>query len=67
MPVTACQSCGATFGCNPQGECWCMSMAVKLPMPEPGSTVGCLCPACLQAKSSEAKRLAEVSYESPSS
>jgi hypothetical protein len=42
----ACASCGAEFGCNPSGPCWCSDEAFRMPMPVDGSD--CLCPDCLR-------------------
>lgn len=43
----ACARCGAGFGCDPGGDCWCMHTDARLPMPAAGE--GCLCPDCLRA------------------
>ena len=45
----ACARCGASFDCDPGGDCWCRHVEVRLPVPEAGAT--CLCAACLQAAS----------------
>jgi len=42
-----CARCGASFGCNPGGACWCAAEPVRLPMPQ--SDEGCLCADCLRA------------------
>jgi hypothetical protein len=42
----ACANCGAEFGCNLSGTCWCMDEAYRLPMPMGGGD--CLCPDCLR-------------------
>jgi hypothetical protein len=43
-----CSQCGAAFGCDPVGECWCKEETLRLPMP--GSNAeSCLCPSCLRA------------------
>jgi hypothetical protein len=41
-----CSGCGAQFGCNPKGPCWCADEVFRLPMPVDGGD--CLCPACLR-------------------
>jgi len=48
----ACTACGARFTCDPQGDCWCAHVDVRLPMPAPGAT--CLCSACLTRAAREA-------------
>jgi hypothetical protein len=45
----ACARCGAAFGCNLGGDCWCTAEPVRLPMPAAGSNEDCVCPACLRA------------------
>ena len=47
-PVT-CARCGAGFNCSPGHDCWCAAEPFRLPMPEAGSSAGCLCPTCLRA------------------
>jgi hypothetical protein len=47
-----CARCGATFGCEPMGDCWCKHEDVRLPMPTAGE--GCLCPDCLRAAAASA-------------
>jgi hypothetical protein len=42
----ACSGCGAEFGCNPSGPCWCSDESFHLPMPVDGGD--CLCPDCLR-------------------
>ncbi len=42
----ACAGCGAKFGCNLSGPCWCSDGAFRLPMPLDGGD--CLCPDCLR-------------------
>jgi hypothetical protein len=39
-----CSNCGASFACDPAGDCWCKAPPY-LPMPAAGET--CLCPDCL--------------------
>jgi len=51
-PRIACTRCGATFGCDPGGDCWCKHEDVRLPMPVAGAS--CLCPDCLRAVASAA-------------
>jgi hypothetical protein len=46
-PRAACARCGAVFGCDPVGDCWCKHEDIRLPMPTAGAT--CLCPDCLRA------------------
>lgn len=47
---TVCERCGAAFGCNLDGLCWCGAEAVRLPLPEPGKSAfsDCLCRKCLR-------------------
>ena len=45
-PRTACARCGATFACEPAGDCWCKHETVRLPMPV--ADEGCLCSDCLR-------------------
>jgi hypothetical protein len=42
----ACARCGATFACEPAGDCWCKHEPVRLPMP--AADEGCLCADCLR-------------------
>jgi hypothetical protein len=48
-----CSACGAAFGCNPEGPCWCAEETVRLPMPEEGAD--CLCPTCLRKAAAAAR------------
>jgi hypothetical protein len=48
----ACAGCGAEFGCNPSGPCWCSAEAFRLPMPKDGGD--CLCPDCLRKAAAHA-------------
>jgi hypothetical protein len=48
----ACASCGAEFGCNLSGPCWCMDEAYRLPIPSDGGD--CLCPDCLRKAAARA-------------
>jgi hypothetical protein len=43
----ACARCGAYFDCAPGGECWCMHLDVRLPMP--AANQDCICADCLRA------------------
>ena len=44
-PETLCTRCGAPMDCTPEGDCWCMAVPPRLPVPsEPAA---CLCPRCL--------------------
>lgn len=51
-----CAACGAEFGCEPTGNCWCFGETV------PAETLAelqsryerCLCPACLREAVSQA-------------
>ncbi|MBV1836972.1 hypothetical protein [Acetobacter estunensis] len=47
--VTRCAQCGASLECLASEACWCMKQPAVLPVPAAGETVGCLCPACLDA------------------
>jgi hypothetical protein len=46
-PRAICARCGAAFACDPGGDCWCMHVDARLPMPPAGET--CLCADCLRA------------------
>jgi len=48
-PRIACARCGAVFGCDPVGDCWCKHEDVRVPMPAPAAGASCLCPDCLRA------------------
>lgn len=41
-----CAQCGAEFGCDPAGACWCKDEDFRVPMP--AAAVSCLCPKCLR-------------------
>jgi hypothetical protein len=43
----ACARCGAGFDCDPGGDCWCMHLDVRLPMP--AADQDCICADCLRA------------------
>ena len=69
-----CPACGNTFACAPDGACWCMDEAFRLPMPDPSAAAqgdlyqgglyqgglyqGCLCPACLRRVAAERTAIA---------
>ena len=64
----ACARCGAGFGCNPAGSCWCGQEAFKLPVPLPGKYAAfgdCLCPGCLREIAAELKDAAPVAPATP--
>ena len=64
----ACARCGAGFGCNPVGPCWCGQEAFKLPVPLPGKYAAfgdCLCPGCLREIAAELKDAAPVAPATP--
>jgi hypothetical protein len=42
----ACSRCGAEFGCDLSGTCWCAEETTRLPMPTAGED--CLCRDCLR-------------------
>jgi hypothetical protein len=42
-----CARCGAAFACDPGGDCWCLYVDARLPMPVAGEA--CLCAECLRA------------------
>ena len=42
-----CSKCDASFGCEPQGDCWCKDESFRLPMPT-SNAESCLCPRCLR-------------------
>lgn len=44
-----CSRCGAAFGCDPAGNCWCKEESFRLPTPVSGAE-SCLCPKCLRAE-----------------
>jgi hypothetical protein len=50
----SCSECGAQFGCDLSGSCWCAEETVKLPMPAAGGD--CLCRDCLRALAASAER-----------
>ena len=47
----ACACCGAYFDCEPGGDCWCMHLDVRLPMP--ATQQDCMCADCLRAAAGE--------------
>ncbi|MBM3570274.1 MAG: hypothetical protein FJX46_16135 [Alphaproteobacteria bacterium] len=50
-----CANCGRVYVCDPGGDCWCMHVTVRLPVPaDPAAT--CLCPC-------ELERLARAARE----
>ena len=49
-----CVRCGAEFGCDPAGDCWCKDESFRLPMPEAGVET-CLCPTCLRTAAKEGR------------
>ena len=49
-----CEKCGAEFGCDPAGDCWCKEESFRVPMPA-GAT-SCLCPKCLREMAAERAR-----------
>jgi hypothetical protein len=53
----ACSGCGAEFGCNPAGGCWCSEESFRLPMPTDASE--CLCPDCLRKMAGEQQAAAK--------
>jgi hypothetical protein len=46
-----CARCGADFGCDSGGDCWCMRVDARLPMPGPDQD--CVCADCLRALTKE--------------
>jgi hypothetical protein len=44
--LARCPRCGARFSCQPEGDCWCKRIPMRLPVPSQRG-VACLCPACL--------------------
>jgi len=52
----ACSRCGAEFGCDLSGTCWCAEETAKLPMPVEGED--CLCRECLRKAAAEARAAA---------
>jgi hypothetical protein len=52
---TTCARCGASFACTPEGDCWCMALPPRLPVPDGPAT--CLCPRCLDQDDIEPHRL----------
>ena len=46
-----CARCGADFGCDSGGDCWCMHLDVRLPMP--AADQDCVCADCLRAAAKE--------------
>ncbi|MDA8257625.1 MAG: cysteine-rich CWC family protein [Betaproteobacteria bacterium] len=58
-PTGTCARCGAPFRCGMEAgdaECWCAGMPPLLPVPAASAAVGCLCPACLQARLEQARQ-----------
>ncbi|UPK34716.1 cysteine-rich CWC family protein [Bradyrhizobium sp. 186] len=47
----ACSRCGAEFGCDLSGSCWCAEETARLPMPVKGED--CLCRECLRNAAAE--------------
>jgi hypothetical protein len=43
-----CARCGAAFGCNLGGDCWCADESFRLPL-RADDAADCLCPDCLRA------------------
>ena len=43
----ACAQCGAVFGCNLEGGCWCAAEPYRVPLPD-SAAQDCLCPDCLR-------------------
>jgi Cysteine-rich CWC len=52
---TICERCGAAFGCNLDGPCWCGEEPVRMPLPKPGESQfsDCLCRSCLRDLATE--------------
>jgi hypothetical protein len=48
--LLTCARCGAEFGCDLSGQCWCAEETARLPMPDGGSSGfdDCLCRNCLR-------------------
>jgi hypothetical protein len=47
--VVICAQCGASFGCDLSGDCWCADEPFRLPVPAATDTASdCLCPTCLR-------------------
>jgi hypothetical protein len=44
-----CPRCGAGFGCDPEGACWCARLSRRLAVPQEREAQ-CLCPRCLAAE-----------------
>jgi hypothetical protein len=53
-----CTRCGAGFDCDPGGDCWCMHLDVRLPMPV--AQQDCICADCLRAAAREARSAGAV-------
>ena len=51
-----CEQCGTGFSCTLSGDCWCMAVPLRLPMPASGSAADCLCPDCLRQHAAAAAR-----------
>jgi len=48
--VVVCARCGASFGCDLSGDCWCAHETFRLPVPAATDAASdCLCPDCLRA------------------
>ena len=51
-----CEACGAEFGCEPTGDCWCFAETVPAETLKEirGRYERCLCPACLRQAAAQA-------------
>lgn len=52
-----CEACGAEFGCEPAGNCWCFGETIPAETLAEiqGRYAHCLCPACLRQAASVAR------------
>jgi hypothetical protein len=57
LPQVTCPRCGVRFGCQPDGNCWCATEPVRLPLPDKAAAAACLCPDCLRVAADTATRL----------
>jgi len=48
--LAVCPSCGKRFFCDPVGACWCKALPPAHPVPD--KDAACLCPQCLEERTS---------------
>lgn len=55
-------SCGKTFTCDPNGDCWCKGLPI-LNIPDDMKSDKCLCPDCIKALSDKLKTSKKPPFE----